>query len=194
MVNRPRAKGTEAENMVVEYLINNGWPHAERRSLKGIKDKGDITGCPGLVWEAKWAGAGLRMGTWMSQTAVERLNAGADHGILVIKPRGIGSKNTEYFYAAMHLLDHEALRDEAGDLSCTVSEPRSFDTVTMQVELHAHEASFGATMPYALTMMPPGSKAAPNRWYRIMYLRDVVQMLRRAGYGTTVPEPIPAKE
>lgn len=186
MVNRPRDKGTQAENMVVEYLLNNGWPYAERRSLKGINDKGDVTGCPGLVWETKWAGSGLRVGPWLTETAVERLNAGADHGILVIKPRGLGAKSAGYFYAVMQFLDHESLRDQAPGALLSVSEPHTFDAVTMQLELQAHETSFGAMMPCALTMVPPGAKEKPDRWYRIMYLRDVVRLLRQAGYGTPI--------
>lgn len=63
MVNRPKDKGTWAETRVTEFLRDNGWPYAERRALAGVTDKGDITGCPGLVFEVKYANAGIRMGT-----------------------------------------------------------------------------------------------------------------------------------
>ena len=54
-VSRERAKGTAWESALVKWLRANGFPHAERRALHGAHDKGDITGIPGLVIEAKHA-------------------------------------------------------------------------------------------------------------------------------------------
>jgi hypothetical protein len=47
-VSKSRAKGTSWESAIVTYLIEQGWPHAERRALAGALDKGDITGLPGV--------------------------------------------------------------------------------------------------------------------------------------------------
>lgn len=48
-----KAKGRSAENAIVEWLREHGFPHAERRRMAGIHDRGDIAGVPGLVIEAK---------------------------------------------------------------------------------------------------------------------------------------------
>jgi hypothetical protein len=53
MSNRSKAKGTSWESAIVAYLTELGWPHVERRTLNGAKDRGDISGIPGIVIEAK---------------------------------------------------------------------------------------------------------------------------------------------
>ena len=45
--------GTRWESAIVDYLASRGWRHAERRAKTGALDKGDITGIPGVVIEAK---------------------------------------------------------------------------------------------------------------------------------------------
>lgn len=45
--------GTRFESAIVDYLASRGWRHAERRAKTGALDKGDITGIPGVVIEAK---------------------------------------------------------------------------------------------------------------------------------------------
>jgi hypothetical protein len=95
---KPRAIGTAGETAVCRYLVANGFPHAERRSLKGTQDQGDITGTPGVCWEIK-AGNTARaaiMATkssgqitdWLVETETERVNAGADVGVLVVQTPG----------------------------------------------------------------------------------------------------------
>jgi hypothetical protein len=88
-VSAARAKGTLAERLVVEYLREQGWPSAERRALSGNKDRGDVTGTPGLVWEVKSA-ARITLPEWLRETETERGNAQSDFGILVVKPKGYG--------------------------------------------------------------------------------------------------------
>lgn len=74
---------------MVRYLTGNGFPHAERRALRGVQDVGDITGCPGLAWEVK-AGDAARnasdnqIAAWLRETEVERRNARADLGVLIV--------------------------------------------------------------------------------------------------------------
>jgi hypothetical protein len=103
-MSRSKAKGTAAEVALVGALQRLGWPHAERRALSGINDKGDTTGHPGLVFECKdakiWNGA-----AWMRETEIERLCAKADYGILVIKVPRVGYPNAEKWLTVM---DHEA--------------------------------------------------------------------------------------
>lgn len=102
--NKSGAIGAYTETAVVRYLKANGWPYAERRRLKGRHDEGDITGCPGLVWEvkggnaAKYASDAL-IREWLGDTEIERQNAGADIGILVVHRPGVGATNAGRWWA-----------------------------------------------------------------------------------------------
>lgn len=94
-MNRPKAIGTAAESAVVKYLRANGFPHAERRALAGSHDLGDVTGCPGLVFEVKGGTAAKtasdgQVAAWMRETEAERVNARADLGVLVLARAGYG--------------------------------------------------------------------------------------------------------
>ena len=48
-MSKNKARGTKHETNVVNYLRANGFPHAERRTLSGAKDRGDINAAAGLV-------------------------------------------------------------------------------------------------------------------------------------------------
>lgn len=101
---RPRDIGTDAERAVVRVLRANGWPHAERRALRGSADAGDITGTPGIVWEVKGGNAARRAGdgqveAWLVETEQERRNAGADIGVLVVQRAGVGPANAHRWWA-----------------------------------------------------------------------------------------------
>jgi hypothetical protein len=81
---RAKARGRETENMVVGYLNDHGYPHAERRRLKGSADQGDITGIPGVVIEVK-GDRSNRIREWKAETKVEAANAGAAFSVLVVR-------------------------------------------------------------------------------------------------------------
>ena len=104
---RPRDIGTAAESAVVRYLRAHGFPHAERRALRGARDAGDITGTPGIVWEVK-AGAQVispsdrQIDEWLKETDDERRNVDADYGILVLRRRG--ASNPADWWVWMYLL------------------------------------------------------------------------------------------
>jgi hypothetical protein len=189
MVNIPRIKGTGAETAVVKYLSEHGWPLAERRSLKGSQDRGDVTGMPGLAVEVKYANAGIRMGTWLAETGVERLNAKADHGILVIKPFGMGDRNTALWLAVMVGADFNALWLKAltaSEFTVAVVDdpPATYSEKDLKWQLHAKAR--GLTDPrevIALTLRPPGTKDNPDAWYRVMTLEQMTRLLHAAGYG-----------
>src|SRR5262245_10809666 len=96
------AKSRVAENGVVEYLARNGWPYCERRRLTGAKDKGDVSGTPGICWEVKYGGlAGVKWWAWMRQALVERTNACAEVEVLAVKPPGVGITRSGQWYAAL---------------------------------------------------------------------------------------------
>lgn len=87
MANKPKIKGTAAESAVRDYLRSVGYHHAERLALSGALDRGDITGVdPRLVIEVKDCKT-LTFGPWLKEAEVERVNAGADIGIVVAKRR-----------------------------------------------------------------------------------------------------------
>ncbi|GAA0989173.1 hypothetical protein Q7689_11320 [Nocardiopsis tropica] len=103
-MSRPKDIGTTAETAVVRYLAAHGWPAAERRALTGALDCGDVSGTPGICWEVKGGrtaetvGDGL-LGDWLEETERERLNAGADLGILVTKRTGYGPARAASWWA-----------------------------------------------------------------------------------------------
>lgn len=99
-MSKARVKGTRGENAVVDALIRAGFPYAERRALNGMNDKGDITGIPGWVFEVKYhdSYAG-KIGGWVDEAEVERLNAFAMFG--VVWHRRKGKASAEDWYVTM---------------------------------------------------------------------------------------------
>ena len=108
-----RAKGTLAETALVKFLIANGFPGAERRALHGTEDKGDITGTPCLAWEVKNVRQ-YAIPTWMKETEVERINARADFGLLVVKPNRIGVDSVGQWWCITPIEQQVRLLREAG--------------------------------------------------------------------------------
>ncbi|MFJ2029457.1 hypothetical protein [Streptosporangium sp. NPDC087985] len=103
---RPKDIGTAAETAVVKALRAHGFPHAERRALAGTYDLGDITGCPGIVWEVKGGEAAKsasdgQIASWLVETETERVNARADVGVLVVQRRGVGPRNAHRWWAIL---------------------------------------------------------------------------------------------
>ncbi len=196
-----RTKGTMAESAVVAYLRGNGFIHAERRALKGSLDQGDVAGCPGLAIEVKYANSGLRLASWVAETEIERLNAKADHGVLVIKPPGLGAKSTKHWFAVMQVQSFDRLVRQAeqetgvapGAYPLHCEEPTRLTAMRIGVKLNANESMksllLHADHVYALTLTPPGAKEQPHLHYRVVYLRDIVRILRDAGYGDPLPGP-----
>ena len=85
-----RGKGTHAETQVVNYLVDHGFPHAERRALNGSRDRGDIAGVPGVCIEVKNA-ARQCLAEWVDEAAEEGGNAGVPVNVVWHKRRGKGS-------------------------------------------------------------------------------------------------------
>jgi hypothetical protein len=102
VTNRPKAKGTAGETAVTRYAQSHGFPYAERITLSGRYDRGDVMLLPGLdliveVKAGKQAQYASRaqIEAWLEETDVERENAGATIGILVTQPRGVGTSRPE---------------------------------------------------------------------------------------------------
>lgn len=86
-MNRSKRKGTAGETAVVQALNELGWPHAERRALKGAADRGDIAGLPGVCIEVKNE-ASYDIPGWLREAAAEKANDGADIGVVWFKLKG----------------------------------------------------------------------------------------------------------
>ena len=91
-MSKAKQKGTAGETALVRFLQGQGFPGAERRALGGGgagEDLGDITGITALCMEVK-NHATYKIPAWLKETEIERINAKADFGILVVKPVGVG--------------------------------------------------------------------------------------------------------
>lgn len=103
---RPRDIGTHTESAVARYLTANGFPHCERRSLRGAHDAGDLTGTPGVCWSvkggtaAKTASDGQVM-LWLDDLERQIDAAGAQVGVLVLQRAGIGEGRAGRWWAIM---------------------------------------------------------------------------------------------
>ncbi len=90
-----KRKGTGWETSVVQYLKENGVPHAERRALNGAKDRGDIAGIPGVVIECKNERT-ITLAQYADEVDAEATNDGAVVGVAWIKRRGKASPGDAY--------------------------------------------------------------------------------------------------
>lgn len=110
MTNRPKQIGSAAEGAVVKAARTRGFPHAERVVLHGNADQGDIRLTPGLtagvVLEVKGGeharrASDQKVAKWLLETERERVNAGADIGLLVTARPGIGLPNAHRWHTHM---------------------------------------------------------------------------------------------
>jgi hypothetical protein len=166
-------KGTRAEGMVASYLKGTYWPFAERRALAGSFDKGDITGTPALVWEVKSA-TRLTVPAWLRETEVERVNAGADYGVLVIKPSGVGVANIGKFYA---LMDKEKFNEIPW-----AAAPNSYNFSTTQRKMKFNVAIDLADFTASQMHYPTYWVNYPD--FVLTTLAQMAKILNGAGYGT----------
>lgn len=98
-----KRKGTGWESAVVTFLKENGVIHAERRTLNGAKDRGDIAGIPGVVIECKNEKA-ISLASYANETAAEARNDNARIGLAWIKRRGKASPGHGYVLLDGHTL------------------------------------------------------------------------------------------
>lgn len=186
MSNPGKVAGTRAETATVRYLREHGWPMAERRTLTGKADKGDINSHPYLVWEVK-SGV-LHAPEMLRETEVERRNAGARFGILVVKPPLVGAAKPHLWWA---LMDETAFANLLQEGNAKTHEthmlPVSAKALKLRYEL--------AVVKDLRTIVNPGArwtavrvqtnKLLPN--YVAVTLETMVDILAEAGY--TLPFP-----
>ena len=113
-MSRSKQKGTSAESAFVKNeRVLESFPMVERRALSGVNDMGDVAGAPGLVFEIK-NHKSYKFPEWLKETEVERINAKADYGVLVVKPNGVGLGSVQDRWAVMTIGQMLDLLREAG--------------------------------------------------------------------------------
>lgn len=192
-MSRSKAKGTAAETALVAALRRLGWPHAERLALSGAKDKGDTTGHPGIVFECKDARI-WQASAWLRETEVERVNANAAFGVLVIKVPGIGYPNAEKWLTVM---EDEAAKDlvYAADTPRMLAQwpllsplwIRSVELGAVGVarglaELKERERHCGST-PVMVRVRKKSNGSGKIGFYNLMRLDSRCRLLVDAGFG-----------
>lgn len=108
MANPSKAKGTAAETAVLRHVTAHGFPWTERLALSGVHDRGDLSLLPGrtVIVEVKNHAGPAALGqptagdlaAWMAQTETERVNAGADVALLVVKRKGTAEPGRWFAY------------------------------------------------------------------------------------------------
>jgi hypothetical protein len=192
MTNKPAAKGRLVENGLVSLLQASGWPYAERRRLTGVLDKGDVTGTPGICWEAKYAGSRCDWWAWMRETVTEQKNAGAAVGVLVVKPPAVGVVNTGRWYAAVPTATWQELIMAPGICKTYSSKPQLYKFATFAYEIAemAYLTTFSVDdggIPHdaaSLTLHAPGKVDKPKTYIQVTYLSQIIDLLHANGYGT----------
>lgn len=94
-VSASKQRGTVWESRIVAYLREKGWPHVERRTLSGAKDRGDIAGIVGVVIEAKNEKR-TNLAGWIDEAELEAANDNAHHGVVWAHRRGHASPARGY--------------------------------------------------------------------------------------------------
>lgn len=184
MVNKPKQKGTAAESAVVSFLRTVGFPYAERLALQGGKDRGDITGIPGIVVEVK-ACQEYTFSSWLAEAEVERDNAKADFGFVVAKPRLVGTARTGQWYALMYEGWWQALLHEAAVVQVWTQEMSGNSISTMigkTLKLAQGHAEQAGSTHSCVRIAPKGVKDS-NLYYVVTTLEQMADLLVRAGYG-----------
>lgn len=110
-MSKSKQKGTAAETAVVNWLIEKGRKHVERRSLNGSNDRGDIAGIPCVVLEVK-NHATMKLPEWLRELDAEIINDRANTGVVIHKRRG--TTNVGEWYATMTVEIWHKLLEEAG--------------------------------------------------------------------------------
>lgn len=190
MVNKSKAKGTAAESATVSFLQANGFPYAERLALQGGKDRGDITGIPGICIEVKNESE-YTFASWMNECVVETENSKADFGMVVAKPRLVGTTRTGQWYAIMYanpfwdLWREAKLSPGSADIELW-SEDMSGANINRNLSRYlnlAEDHRRQAQRSHSCVRIAPNGVKDPNMYYVVTTLEQMSDLLVRAGYG-----------
>ena len=125
MGNKNKAKGTSFETLLVNYLKEQGFPHARRTALAGENDAGDIHGVvqncvvqncdipsKEIAIQAKNQKA-FKLSEWLNDTVKQASKLHMGIPLLVVKRPGKGAAAVGDSYAVMRLEDMLLLLKEA---------------------------------------------------------------------------------
>jgi hypothetical protein len=134
------------------------------------------------------AGRTLCLPAWLHETQVERENAKADFGILVIKPVGYGVTRVGKWWAAMHRGEWERLYLDIDGLECKPevhATPLSGARLTdlRDTMRRLPEPIYARPLYLPHVMINPRGVKDPARFYNITTVDQMVTMVRMAGYG-----------
>lgn len=110
MANRMKSMGTSHETAIKEWLRKNGWPYAERKTLAGAADEGDIRLSERVpfVIEAKTAKSTTdraAIGSFVKELEAEVVNSGSESGAVILKKRGTTDVGQYYAIMPVHMLN-----------------------------------------------------------------------------------------
>lgn len=113
MANPSRDKGTKGESAVVEWWHQNGETRADRHTLHGNRDIGDIKVDFDLVHSVKWVGKGqpMALSKWLNDLEVmkhnhaARYNPGGEYPAGLLTVRRALYPNVDDWYAVMRMAD-----------------------------------------------------------------------------------------
>lgn len=106
-MSKSKQVGTDAENKVRDWFREHGWPHADRLTLSGINDRGDIRLGDGIPWtiEVKGGQGALNAPhSHIREMHAERDNNGHLMGAVIAKKPG-SAKVGEEWVAFMSVAD-----------------------------------------------------------------------------------------
>lgn len=183
---RSKQKGTAAETAVVSFLRTVGFPYAERLALQGSKDRGDVTGIPGVVVEVKNEQT-YTMSSWLAEAAAETTNARADYGFVAAKPRLVGNTRVGDWMAIMRAVEFSSLRNNATVLPVQLwvhamsgsSINRDIAKNMKLAQAHAAEAG----REWWMVEISPKGVTSHLSHYCVTSLSQMSGLLVRAGYG-----------
>ena len=103
-MNRSKDIGTRAETAATRFAQDHGFPHADRLTMRGAQDRGDVGLCPGVIVEVKGGDAArnatdLTIDRWLDETYREREHAGAAVAFLVVQRGGVSGINAGRWWA-----------------------------------------------------------------------------------------------
>ena len=118
MGNKHKAKGTSFETLLVNYLKEQGFPHARRTALAGENDAGDIHGVVQHITLAEVAiqaknQKAFKLSEWLNDTVKQASKLHMGVPLLVVKRPGKGAAAVGESYAVMRLEDMLLLLKEA---------------------------------------------------------------------------------
>lgn len=98
MAHPNKRRGDAFEATVRDHARDHGFPWAERTRAGYARDHGDLHLDPpslGVIVQCKNHGR-IELAGWLAQLAEQTADAGAEHGVLVVKRRGVADPGRSY--------------------------------------------------------------------------------------------------